>query len=304
MGWEVARLASRRPLAARATLSPMYPELVRVPFFDFPIATYGLLLAASMITALWVAVKLAGKDGLDPNRAYDLALYTIGASLVGSKLLLVITEPGLLAPSRLFSKEFWSSGGVYFGGFLAAFGASILLARLYRMDWWRVADAFAPGIAIGQAIGRIGCFAAGCCWGTECSLPWGVQFPPEGNANTGVPLGVHLHPVQLYEAGLALGIFLFLLWLRGRRAFTGQVVLAYLVLYSAVRFALEFWRDDPRGDVLGLTTMTGLSTSQLISVACGLGGLALMVYFWVRAGRKPAATSDTADSEPRAAAAS
>jgi phosphatidylglycerol:prolipoprotein diacylglycerol transferase len=282
----------------------MLPELVRVPFFDFPIATYGLLLAVAMITALWVAVRLAGRDGLNPNKAYDLGLYTIGASLVGSKLLLLITEPGLLAPSRLFSKEFWSSGGVYFGGFLAAFGASILLARLYKMDWWRVADAFAPGIAIGQAIGRLGCFAAGCCWGTECSLPWAVEFPPEGQANTGVPAGIPLHPVQLYEAGLTLGIFLFLLWLRGRRAFTGQVVLAYLVLYSAARFTLEFWRDDPRGDVLGLTTLTGLSTSQLISVACGAGALLLMVLFWVRAKRTPTATSGVADNEPSAAAAS
>ncbi|HQR37905.1 MAG TPA: prolipoprotein diacylglyceryl transferase [Blastocatellia bacterium] len=283
----------------------MFPELFRVPYFNYPIPTYGVLLALSFVTSLFVAMRLAEKDGLDRNRIYDLALYTIGASLVGSKLLMVITDPWLLKPEHFFSREFWGSGGVYFGGFLGAFTASILLARLYKMPWWTVADAFAPAIAIGQAIGRLGFFSAGCGWGTECSLPWGVEFTAAAHTYTGVPIGVHLHPVQLYESALTLGIFLFLLWLRKHRAFTGQVVLAYLVLYSAVRFTLEFWRDDPRGDVWGWTTATGLSTSQLIATVCGLGGLALMMFMWRRARRRPAdalADDDSSvDHEPRPA---
>lgn len=283
----------------------MFPELFRIPYLDYPVASYGLLLATAMIVALVVAVRLAAKDGLDPNRAYDIALYTIGASLVGSKLLLLVTEPWLLEPSRLFSKDFWSSGGVYFGGFLAAFFGSILFARLFKQDWWRVADAFAPAIAIGQAIGRLGCFAAGCCWGVACDLPWGVQFTEQGHENTGVPIGIHLHPVQLYESAASLAIFAFLLWLRKRKAFTGQVVLAYLVLYSAARFIIEFWRDDPRGDVLGLTTLTGLSTSQLIALALGLSGIALMAWFWRRAGKGDDApaqdAAEPADTETSAA---
>jgi phosphatidylglycerol---prolipoprotein diacylglyceryl transferase len=279
----------------------MLPELFRIPGLDIPIATYGLLLALGMISALYVAVRLARLDGLDPNRAYDLGLYTIGASLVGSKVLLVLTEPRLLQPENLFSKEFWSSGGVYFGGFLSAFLGSMLFARIMGMEWWRVADAFSPGIALGQAIGRVGCFAAGCCWGTQCDLPWGVRFPTEGHANSGVPVGVDLHPVQLYEAIATLGIFLLLLAIRKRRAFTGQVVLAYLVLYSAVRFMLEFWRDDPRGDVMGLTTLTGLSTSQIISLACGTVALVLMGYFWRRAGKPPEPAEPVSESEASAA---
>lgn len=286
----------------------MFPELFRVPWFDYPIPTYGVLLALSFVVALLVAMRLAEQDGLDRHRIYDLALYTIGASLVGSKLLMVITDPWLLKPEHFFSREFWGSGGVYFGGFLGAFTASILLARFYGMAWWKVADAFAPAIAIGQAIGRLGCFAAGCCWGTECSLPWGVQFTDAAHTYTGVPVGVHLHPVQLYESALTLGIFLFLLWLRKHRAFTGQVVLAYLVLYSAVRFTLEFWRDDPRGDVWGLTSATGLSTSQLIALACGLGGSVLLAIFWRRAAsRTDAAANDdepSVDRSPRPASVS
>jgi phosphatidylglycerol---prolipoprotein diacylglyceryl transferase len=278
----------------------MLPELFRIPGLDIPIATYGLLLALAMISALYVSVRLAGRDGLDPNRAYDLGLYTIGASLVGSKLLLLITEPRLLTWDSLTSKEFWSSGGDYFGGFISAFLGSILFARMMGMNWWRVADAFAPGIAVGQAIGRVGCFAAGCCWGTQCDLPWGVQFPEAGHVNAGVPTGVHLHPVQLYETAATLALFFVLLWLRKRRAFTGHVVLAYLIGYSAIRFTLEFWRDDPRGDVLGLTTLTGLSTSQLIAVACGTSAAALMAYFWRRADRSHP-PHQVADPEPTAA---
>ena len=280
----------------------MCPELIRIESWDYAIPTYGVLLAVAMATAVWVGVRRAAADGLDRDRAYNLAIYTIAASLVGSKLLMVVTEPWLLEPSRLASREFWSSGGVYFGGFLAAFGASILLARLFSLDWWRVADAFAPAIALGQAIGRLGCYAAGCCWGVECARPWGVAFPPEARAATGVPSGVALHPVQLYEAGLALAIFGALVWLGRRRAFTGQVVLAYLVLYSAARFALEFWRDDPRGNVLGLTALTGLSTSQLISLACGAAGVALTLWFRARARRGPGGGDAVApDPEPSAA---
>lgn len=276
----------------------MFPELLRIESWDYAIPTYGVLLAAAMAAAVWTGVRLAARDGLDEGKAYSLAIYTIAASLVGSKVLLVVTEPWLLEPSRLASRDFWASGGVFFGGFLGAFGASILLARLFGLPWWRVADAFAPAIALGQAVGRLGCFAAGCCWGVECALPWGVEFPDEAAATTGVPAGVALHPVQLYESALALAIFVALLWLRRRRAFTGQVVLAYLVLYSAARFALEFWRDDPRGNVLGLTSLTGLSTSQLIAVACGAGALALAAWLRVRARREGAGAPD---SEPSAA---
>jgi phosphatidylglycerol:prolipoprotein diacylglycerol transferase len=273
----------------------MFPELLRIESWDYVVPTYGVLLALAMISAVWVGVALASADGLDRDKAYNVAIYTIAASLVGSKLMLLATEPWLLAPDRFFSREFWSSGGVYFGGFLGAFAASIGLARIYGLPWWRLADNFAPAIALGQAIGRLGCFAAGCCWGVACDLPWGVEFTERGHETTGVPVGVALHPVQIYESLLSIAIFGVLLAVRRRRAFSGQVVLLYLVLYSAARFTLEFWRDDPRGNVLGLTAMTGLSTSQLIALACGLGGLALLLWFRGRRHEGPA------DPEPSVA---
>ena len=249
-----------------------------MPWLDQPVAAYGVLLALGILSAMWVGVRLAGRDGLDRRRAYDLALATVGASLIGSKLLMLATEPALLAPDRLFSRDFLSSGGVYFGGFLGAVAGSILCARVYDLPWWRIADAFAPAISLGQAIGRLGCFAAGCCWGTRCDAPWGVVFPAAAHAVTGVPDGIPIHPVQLYETALSLAIFVALLAIWKRKTVAGQVLCAYLMLYGAARFTLEFWRDDPRGDVLGLTTATGLSTSQMIGLACVVAGAALLAW--------------------------
>ncbi|HLE62377.1 MAG TPA: prolipoprotein diacylglyceryl transferase, partial [Pyrinomonadaceae bacterium] len=142
----------------------------------------------------------------------------------------------------------------------------------------------APGIALGNFFGRQGCFAAGCCWGKPTDLPWGVKFGQLGHEITGVPTDVFLHPTQLYESFSMLIVFFFLLWLHRRRRFSGQVILAYALLYSVIRFAIEFVRADPRGDVFGLTSLTGLSTSQMISLPVAVISLVLLVHRWRRAG--------------------
>jgi phosphatidylglycerol:prolipoprotein diacylglycerol transferase len=194
------------------------------------------------------------------------------------------TEPEYRAnPLHLVSLDFVRSGGVFYGGFIGAVLVGYILIRRYGLSWWKTADAFAPGIALGQAIGRQGCFAAGCCWGKPTTLPWGVEFTEAGHEVTGVPLGVHLHPTQLYESFAAFALFLFLIWLHRRKRFNGQVILIYGVLYGLIRFSIEFVRDDPRGDIAGLTTLTGLSTSQLISLVVGLSALVVLVVRWRRA---------------------
>lgn len=254
----------------------MFPELFRIG--SFPINTYGVLMALAFLVALFVASRLGERDGLKRERVFDMGLWMLLAGLIGSKLLMLLAEPEYRAdPSRLLSLDFLRSGGVWYGGFLGGLAAGAFLMRRYGLPFWKTADAFAPGVAIGQAIGRVGCFAAGCCWGKECALPWAVTFPEAANEVTGVPTGVHLHPTQVYEALTMLGVFLFLVWLHRRKRFSGQVLLAYAVLYGAARFTIEFFRDDPRGDILGLTTLTHLSTSQLISLFVGLSGLVLLI---------------------------
>jgi phosphatidylglycerol:prolipoprotein diacylglycerol transferase len=189
-----------------------------------------------------------------------------------------LTEPEYREnPAQFLSLDFLRSGGVWYGGLLGAVFAGYFLMKHYGLPWWKTADACAPGIAIGNFFGRQGCFAAGCCWGKPTSLPRGVKYTEQGHQITGVPTDFYLHPTQLYESFAMLLVFLFLLWLHKRKRFSGQVILAYALLYSAIRFAIEFVRDDPRGDVFGLTSLTGLSTSQLISLVIGVSALIMLI---------------------------
>jgi phosphatidylglycerol:prolipoprotein diacylglycerol transferase len=263
----------------------MHPILFRLG--NFPINTYGVFLALAFLAAIFVTVKLAARDGLSKEKIYDLCLWLLLSSLIGSKLLMLLTEPEYRQnPLLLFSLDFLRSGGVFYGGLLGAIIAGYLLMRRGKLPWWQTADACAPGIALGNVLGRLGCFFAGCCWGKPTTLPWGVRFPQEGHEITGVPTGVPLHPTQLYESLAMLIVFGFLLWLHKRKKFSGQVILAYAVIYATVRFLIEFVRDDPRGDIFGLTTLTGLSTSQMIGLVVGIGALILMIIRWRRANEK------------------
>lgn len=254
----------------------MYPELFRIG--SFPINTYGVFLALAFLCAILITVKLAARDGLPRDRIYDLCLWMLLASLIGSKVLMLFTEPEYRDhPLQLLSLDFLRSGGVFYGGLIGAVLAGYFFMKRYKLPWWKTADACAPGIAVGNFFGRQGCFAAGCCWGKPTSLPWGVKFSELGHEITGVPIDAHLHPTQLYESFAMLIAFFFLLWLHKRKRFSGQVILAYALLYSTIRFAIEFVRDDPRGDILGLTTLTGLSTSQLISLVVGIAALVALL---------------------------
>jgi len=256
----------------------MYPELFRIG--NFPINTYGVLLAIGLMLALFVAARLGARDGLPKERIYDLGLWTILGGLVGSKILMLFTEDNV----NVFSLDFLRSGGVYYGGFLGGILALAILIRYYKFSFWKVADAFAPGVALGQFFGRQGCFSAGCCWGKPTDLFWGVHFTELGHESTGVPItdaaggALHLHPTQLYESFAMLAVFGILFYLHKRKRFDGQVLIGYMILYPIVRFVIEFFRDDPRGDLFGLTTLSGLSTSQIISLIVAAGAVCFMIY--------------------------
>src|SRR2546422_5354857 len=274
----------------------MYPVLFRIG--NFPINTYGVFLALAFLCAILITVKLAERDGLPRQKIYDLSLWMLLASLIGSKILMFFTEPEYRDhPLQLLSLDFLRSGGVFYGGLLGAVLTGYFLMRRYKLPWWKTADACAPGIAIGNFFGRQGCFAAGCCWGKPTTLPWGVRFTELGHEITGVPTDVPLHPTQLYESFAMLIVFFFLLWLHKRKKFSGQVILAYALIYATVRFLIEFVRDDPRGDILGLTTLTGLSTSQMIGTVVGVGALITLVIRWRRANAAEA-VAESADATP------
>lgn len=254
----------------------MHPLLFEVG--RFPVYTYGLLLAAAYLTGLWLAVRRARARGLDGDRVMDLGLWIIGSALIGAKLLLLIVEFDYYSrnPAELFGIV--RSGGVFYGGLIAAVLTAFWYMRRAKLPLWTTTDAFAPGIALGHVVGRLGCFAAGCCYGTPTALPWGVTFTnPLAAENVGTPLGVALHPTQLYEAGAELIILVLLLATeRSGRQFPGRTFWLYMLMYGVTRFIIEFYRGDPRGAV-GV-----LSTSQLISVIL----VPLSIFMLVRLARR------------------
>jgi phosphatidylglycerol:prolipoprotein diacylglycerol transferase len=239
------------------------------------IHTYGFLLAAAFLAGLSISARAARRQQVDPAKIYDLGLYIAISALVGSKALLLITELGyyLEHPGEIFSLATLRSGGVYYGGFILAVIVGVTMAKRHKLPVWKVADCAAPGIALGQSIGRLGCFAAGCCYGKPTPSIFGVTFTnPYSHEAVGVPLMVPLHPVQIYESLASLVLFFILWeWIK-RKQFDGQVFILYLTLYSCTRFAIEFFRGDVgRGFVLGGLLSTSQSISlMLIIVAAGL----------------------------------
>jgi phosphatidylglycerol:prolipoprotein diacylglycerol transferase len=254
----------------------MHPILLRLPWLT--LHTYGVLLAIAFLAGLWVASRQAKRSGLDAGRVTDMAVWVLIAGLVGAKLLLVALDWRHFAGSWRDLGSVVQSGGVFYGGLIGGILVAWLYARRYRLPGWQTADVLAPGVVLGQAIGRLGCFAAGCCWGKPAQVPWAVTFTDVYAARqVGTPMDIALHPSQLYESFFAFLIFLFLLWLAPRKRFHGQVTLAYVALYSTVRFVLEFWRGDAeRGTWFG----GALSTSQIIALALLLGAALLLPRVW------------------------
>lgn len=221
----------------------MHPKLIS--WGDFFIPSYGLLVMLGFVAGLWMASRLARRSGLDAEVVVNLAVYCALAGIVGAKLLLILEDFGYYArhPGELFSLATLQAGGVFYGGLAAALAVAFLYMRSKRLPALKTADAFAPGLALGHAIGRVGCFAAGCCWGKPCGHPWAVTFT---NAEThrlfGTPLDTPLHPTQLYEAGAEALIALILIRYFRRPHPAGAVIGLYLVLYSSARFLVEFCR--------------------------------------------------------------
>jgi phosphatidylglycerol:prolipoprotein diacylglycerol transferase len=255
----------------------MYPKILDVG--PLTIHTYGLLLALAFIAGIWLASRNAAKSGLNPDSIWNLGLIIIFSALVGAKLLLFISDSSYYMenPREIFSLATLRSSGVYYGGLLLALVASAWYMHRAKLPSWKVADITAPGIALGQSIGRLGCLSAGCCFGKPTSMPWGITFTDTYSyENVGVPLNVPLHPTQIYESLGTFLLFLFLMWRLGRKHFTGQIILEYLMLYAGLRFIIEFFRDDDRGFVLnGL-----LSTSQFIGILTILGSA--VAFFYLR----------------------
>lgn len=270
----------------------MFPKL-----FDLgplTVYSYGVLLAAAYLGGLQVALVRARQRGVDAARVMDLGIYIIVSALIGAKLLLVLVDADHFVqnPAELFSLV--RSGGVFYGGLILAVIVGLWYVRRHRLPTWQVADIIAPGIAFGHVVGRVGCFLAGCCYGRPTDVPWAVVFTnPLAAENVGTPLGVHLHPTQLYEAGAELVILGLLLAFEHRgRVFPGRTFWGYMLVYGLSRFVIEMYRGDPRGMVF-----PDVSTSQFISLL--IVPISLAMLYWLS--RRNSASARAPSRSPRAA---
>jgi len=257
----------------------VFPRLFHIGNFSLP--TYGFLVSLGVLLGLWISVRNSQKQGIDPDNAWNLGILVVLAGIIGAKVLLIVNDWCYYTshPREIFSLGTLQAGGVFSGGLIAALAASVWYMRRHRMPLLGTCDAFAPGLALGHAIGRVGCFAAGCCYGKPTNAFWGVTFTnPLAEYWVGTPLHKSLEPTQLFEAAVELANFFFLTWLFARKKFDGQVIAAYLFLYGIARFFLEFLRDDPgRGEVFGGI----MSGTQLIAIGLVVAG---GIIYWLRSG--------------------
>ena len=235
----------------------MYPILIEFGFFK--IFTYGLLVATGFLVAILLASSRAEKEGLDSQKVLDLCFYVMVSALLGARLLYVIVEYRYFLDSPLEIFKFWKGGLVFYGGLILGVLISLWYLKRNQMPMWKTADLLAPSIALGQLIGRWGCFFAGCCFGRKTDVAWGITFTDPRSL---APLEISLHPTQVYLSLNAVFIFIFLMWLSKRKVFDGQILWSYGILYSIGRFAIEYFRGDDRG----FPVEQVLSTSQFVGV--------------------------------------
>ncbi len=259
----------------------MFPILFRLG--PFTVYSYGFFVILGVAIGIVIMVFRAKAEGISLpfERLVDLFFYCILSAMIGARGLYVLThlEHFLKNPLAIFNL---SEGGlVFYGGLLLAAGVSLIYMRRHRLPIWRLADLVAPSISLGIALGKIGCFLAGCCYGKETSLPWAVVFRnPDSLARLDTPL----HPVQLYESIINLAIFFFLLVKHKTMTFEGGIFWLFIFLYSVSRFFTEMVRGDPRGSFLH----SPLSVSQGIGLF--LAFLSILMLFYLKRlkeGKKP-----------------
>ena len=253
----------------------MLPKLIS--YGDFFLPTYGVMVALAFLAALWIIGRLGREAGLQSEPLMNLGIYCALAGMLGAKLMMFAFDWQIYwnDPRQIFSRETLQAMGVYQGGLILAVLTAFLYMRRAQLPPLLTSDVFAPGLALGHAIGRIGCFAAGCCWGQECTRPWAVTFTnPDARQLTGVPLGIPLHPTQLYESVAEALIFVYLYRKFHQPHREGSIIGLYLILYSTVRFLVEFVRHHEQA----LPFNGPLSLTQWISLGTLAAGIWLTAY--------------------------
>lgn len=247
----------------------MFPILFS--FGPFTLHTYGLMVAIGFLCALAVARKQFERFNLPADQLDRVVLFIMIAGLLGARTLYFALENfELLQADPLSFFRIWEGGLVFYGGVIGGLVTLAVYARLHHLPFLSMTDAFSAPLLLGHAFGRVGCFAAGCCYGKPSDLPWAVVFEHPASL---APRFASLHPTQLYESAGNLLLFFAALALSRRRLGAGMLSAFYAVSYGSFRFAMEFLRNDDRGG-----TYFGGSPSQVVAVLLVICGIGLFVH--------------------------
>jgi phosphatidylglycerol:prolipoprotein diacylglycerol transferase len=240
---------------------------------SFPIYSYGAMMALGFLAGLWTAGRRGLRQGVASDRILDVGPWLVAGAIVGARLVFVLTYwREYFSGQPIWEVLMIRHGGlVYYGGLIGGATACILYARVKRLPLWKLADILAPSIPLGYVFGRIGCLLNGCCYGRPCDLPWAIRFPVEHNTHPAGQPATPVHPVQLYDSLLNLGLYLGLAWLYRRKKFDGQVFSVYLMGYAVTRSIVETFR----GDYTPAHLHGSLTPAHLISIGIFAAGAVL-----------------------------
>ena len=251
----------------------MYPELFRIG--PLTIHTYGAMYALGILAAAGLSEQLYRRKGGEQGVIVDMALPVVIGVILGARALFILVEREYYIQNPLEIFKVWNGGLVFYGGLIGGALAFIITTRMRKLELWQLADTVAPGVALGHALGRMGCFFAGSCYGRPTDLPWAVTYTDPSSLARDI-LGVPVHPTQLYSAAFLVLLSGILVYIGSRSVFKGQVIASYGILYGTFRFFIEFLRGDPRGAVT-LADIT-LSTSQVVSLLLVPASLGIYLY--------------------------
>jgi phosphatidylglycerol---prolipoprotein diacylglyceryl transferase len=249
----------------------MHPILAQIG--PIPIHTYGFLIATGFIIAVQVMQRLAVRSGLDPEKFQDMVFGGLLIGFLGARFVFILTRFSYFMENPIDMFKVWEGGLVFYGGPIATTPFIVWFTKKHGFPFWKTLDIIGPGIAIAHAFGRLGCLAAGCCYGRPTGSDWGVVLNSE---LVDVSMrGIHLHPTQLYESASLFILFIVLMVMFKRRRFEGQIALIYFMAYPVIRSIIEVYRGD---SIRGFIIEDVLSTSQFISILVFLAALGTLIY--------------------------
>ena len=248
----------------------MFPVLFSIG--PVTLHTYGLLIAIAIVVGILITVYIGKSYGMNPQQVIDMGFIMILAGIIGSRIAYVLINFSYYTAHPLDIFKIWQGGLVFSGGLIAVILVIAWHVRRNRYSIWQIGDIWSPAAAIGQGIGRIGCFMAGCCYGKPTDVPWAIVFTdPRSIANDW--LNVPLHPTQIYSSISSFIIFIVLMILNTKKKFDGQVFLWFLILHSTGRLFVERYRGDDRGLV-----MNGWTTTQLLAILILMASVITLIF--------------------------